>query len=392
MSLIRVHQFADRAGLATLMAVCFAGIITVLLAHHPQYDDWDAFAYVAVALRDAGTPLDQVHRETFQVMRAFLPPAYWDLLTGHGDVDPEFRQALTANASAFMAQLPFYSVKPIYPMLMAILYETGAGMTASAMAITSAAYFGFGLVVYFWFRCWMQPFIAFAAMALTILNPYLVSVGRAMIPDMLSVLTIFTAVFVVLEHRRFAAVSVALLLFALLIRPENIIYAGVFIIYMGYRRDIRLPWIATLLAGLAAVYLIVARTSGYYGWQTLFEFTFINKSSTFVEVHHEIAFYANVYLSRIDRILFGRFGELPVFALVAFGALCLKLGRPDYQSDRYLHLVLICIVLAPARMVILPRESVRGLLPVYMLVTVALIQACCEMVQVTAQRAASLRN
>jgi hypothetical protein len=213
-----------------------------------------------------------------------------------------------------------------------------------------------------------------------------------MIPDMLSVLTIFTAVFVVLEHRRFAAVSVALLLFALLIRPENIIYAGVFIIYMGYRRDIRLPWIATLLAGLAAVYLIVARTSGYYGWQTLFEFTFINKSSTFVEVHHEIAFYANVYLSRIDRILFGRFGELPVFALVAFGALCLKLGRPDYQSDRYLHLVLICIVLAPARMVILPRESVRGLLPVYMLVTVALIQACCEMVQVTAQRAASLRN
>lgn len=393
MSLMRVHRFASRAGLANLMAFCFPAFIAVLLAHHPQYDDWDAFGYVAVALRDAGTPLGQVHRETFQVMREFLPPADWDLLTGRGDVDAEFRQALTANARTFLAQLPFYSVKPIYPMLMAILYEAGAGMTTSAMAITSAAYFGFGILVYLWFRRWMQPLIAFVTMALTILNPYLVAVGRTIIPDMLSVLTIFAGAFVMIEHRRFAAASAALLLFAVLIRPENIIYAGVFITYMGYRRDIQLTWVATLLAGSAAVYLIIDRMSGYYGWQTLFEFSFINKSMTSAAAHHDIMFYAKVYLDHMDRILFGHFGELPVFALIAFGALCLKSRKPDFRTDPYFHLVLICIVLALGRMVILPRESARGLLAVYMLVTVAFVQACCElMAQVTAQWVTSLRN
>jgi hypothetical protein len=70
-------------------------------------------------------------------MKDFLPPAYWDLLTGHGSVDPEFRQEVATNGNAFMAQLPFYSVKPAYPALMAALSEAGIGVATSAMAIRS---------------------------------------------------------------------------------------------------------------------------------------------------------------------------------------------------------------------------------------------------------------
>ena len=139
-----MQRYANHSALANVMAFCFLIVIAVLLVRHPQYD-WDAFAYVAVALRDAGMLADQIHSATFKIMQDFLPPAYWDLLTGHGGVDPEFRQAVATNANAFMAQLPFFSVKPVYPVLMAALYKVGAGMITSAMAIVSAAYFGFGV-------------------------------------------------------------------------------------------------------------------------------------------------------------------------------------------------------------------------------------------------------
>ena len=375
-----MQRYANQAGLANIMAFCFLSFIAVLLVRHPQYNDWDALAYVAVALRDAGMPADQIHSTTYKIMQDFLPPAYWDLLIGHGSVDPEYRQAVAANASAFSAQLPFYSVKPVYPALMAALYVAGAGMIASAMVITSAAYFGFGVLVYVWFRRWMPPMIAFATMALMMLNPYLVAAGRTIIPDMLSALAIVSAAFVMMEHRALALLSAAILLFAILIRPENIIYAGLFILYMAYRSDIRLSWATMLLVGAAAIYLIETRASGNYGWKTLFEYTFVNKSVTPAEqVHHNILFYVEAYLGRIDLILFGSSVELPIFALVTFGVLCLKSRTHSAWADPYAHLVLICIVLAFARMAILPQNLGRGLLAVYMLLTIVFAQACCEL-------------
>ena len=233
-----MQPYANQARLANIMAFSFLILIAVSLVRHPQYD-WDTFAYVAVALRDAGTPADQIHSATFKIMHDFLPPAYWDLLIGQNcSVDPEFRQAVAANGNAFMAQLPFFSVKPLYPALMAALYEVGAGMIASGMAIAAAAYFGFGVLVYVWFRRWMPPMVAFATMALMMVNPYLVAVGRTIWPDMLSALAIASAAFVMIEHRRLALVSAAILLLAILIRPENILYAGLFLVYMGYRGDI----------------------------------------------------------------------------------------------------------------------------------------------------------
>jgi hypothetical protein len=380
-----VQQYTNQPGLANVMASCFLIFIAVLLVRHPRYDNWDAFAYVAVALRDAGMPADQIHGATFKIMQDFLPPAYWDLLTGHGSVDAEFRQAVATNASAFMEQLPFYSVKPVYPALMAASWEAGAGMIASAMAIGSAAYFGFGVLVYVWFRRWMQPVIAFAIMALMMLNPYLVAVGRTISPDMLSALAIALTAFVIIEHRRLALVSAAILLLAILIRPENIIYAGLFLVYMGYRGDIRLSWVVMLLVGVAAIYLIETQASGNYGWKTLFEYTFVNKSvAPAEEAHHNILFYVEAYLGRIDLILFGSSVELPIFALVTFGALCLKSRTPAFWTDPYVHLVLICIVLAFARIAILPQNLGRALLAVYMLLTIAFVQACCDlMAQVT---------
>ena len=378
----RIGEFANREMPANILAFCFLLFIAVLISHHPEYDDWDIFAYVGVALRYSGVQADQIHSATLHIMQQFLPPAYWDLLTGHGSVDPEFRQAVAANGNAFMAQLPFYYVKPVYPMLMALLYAEGVDLPDAGMAISAAAYFGFGLLLYLWFRRWMPPLVACITMALITLNPYLVAMGRTIGPDMLSDLAIVLAGFLMIEHRRLALASAVILLAAVLIRPENILYAGVFLIYMAWTSSLRLPWLGVFLVGTAAIYLLLTRISGNYGWQTQFVYSFVNKMATPVAEHHGVWYYVAAYMGRIDRILFGS-GELPIFALVAFGTLCLKSAKSQVWADRYVHLVLIGFALAAARMIVLPTEAARGLLPVYMLLAVAFVEACSELMAVS---------
>jgi hypothetical protein len=267
----------------------------------------------------------------------------------------------------------------VYPLLMALFYRAGVPLPEAGMDITGAAYFGFGLLLYFWFRGWMSPLMACVIMALFMLNPYLVAMGRTIGPDMLSDLAIAFAAFLMMEHRRLALIGAAVLVLSVLIRPENILYVGIFLLYMGWSGSIRLPWVAFLLVGSAVLYVVMARLSGNYGWQTQFVYTFINKAATPAVEHHGVWYYLGVYLRHIDRILFGS-GELPIFVLVGFGALCLKSHKPDMWSDRYVHLVLICFVLAAARLIVLPTESVRGLLPVYMLLAVAFVGACSELI------------
>jgi hypothetical protein len=84
------------------------------------------------------------------------------------------------------------------------------------------------------------------------------------------------------------------------------------------------------------------------------------------------------YFGRLDRIFLGG-GELPVFALVGYGAVCLKLrANRAYEllQDKYVHLIVIAVVTGLARLVLLPTEAFRGLLPTYMLLIVALVNAC----------------
>jgi hypothetical protein len=61
--------------------------------------------------------------------------------------------------------------------------------------------------------------------------------------------------------------------------------------------------------------------------------------------------------------------------LVALGGILMKFGfRPVW--DKYVHLIVLAGLIGAARMVVLPTEAFRALLPCYMLVTIACIQAC----------------
>src|SRR5947207_2784784 len=89
-------------------------------------------------------PADDLHANrkaaTYRALEASRPPP--DELKGRGKIDPAFRQTVAADSNSFLEQLPFYSVKPLYPELMAAVHRAGLSLVASGLAVSAAVYFG----------------------------------------------------------------------------------------------------------------------------------------------------------------------------------------------------------------------------------------------------------
>jgi hypothetical protein len=361
----------------TVCATLYMLAIASYIAQRPSYS-WDMLAYMAIALNDGGTPVARIHEQAYAALDAALPPDQLDALRGRGSVDADFRQAVAADNDSFLAQLPFYSVKPAYPALMAVLHRIGLGLIDSGIAVSAAAYFGIGMLLYVWFSRWMAPFLAFILMALLVLNPFLVILARNVGPDILSILVLLVGVYLAIERDRPLS-SVIVFIGSVAIRPENILYAGVFILYLGWLGKLAPLRIIVCLAAVGVLYAGMVHLSGNYGWTTQFYYTFIKKSADAGAAPPHMAWidYARMYIGRLDRIVFGQ-DEVPTFVLIGIGGLCLKV-KSDPFTDRYAHLIVIAAVLMVARMIILPSEAFRALLPCYIMVTIAFVHACVEL-------------
>lgn len=383
--------------LATVLAALYLLFFAIYLAPRPNYV-WDNLAYVAIALEHAGIPRDQLHAVTFGLFHDYAPQGAYDAMTGNltegalaastgttalGDL--AFREEMANSSDKFLAQLPFFEVKPVYPALMTILYEFGINPITAGMIISVAAFFGIGMVLFFWFAEWMPAFAALCVMALLVINPWLILQARNVGPDILSVFLLLLGAYLAFGYRDRDTgegmagrplLAAVMFLVAVAVRPENILYAVVFLLYLGVRRSLTIRGTAFLLCGTFVIYFAITLLTGSYGWSTLFHYTFINRTQALGSGPHAMRLldYINFYLGRLDRIVLGQ-GELPVFALVALGGILLKFGFQPLR-DKYVHLIVLAGIIGAARMVVLPTEAFRALLPCYMLVTIACIQAC----------------
>jgi hypothetical protein len=171
------------ARIGLLLAILLSHIYATYFAQRPIYN-WDMVAYVAVALIDAGEPAETVHRKTYDIVAASLPPDRFAELTQSN----ARRVAVAADAARFAAQLPFYTVKPVYPAVMSLLYRAGMYPVTASVAVSAAGYAGICLLLYVWTARWLRPLVAVPVAALLSLCPYLTPIAQLSTPDALSVL------------------------------------------------------------------------------------------------------------------------------------------------------------------------------------------------------------
>jgi len=366
-----------------VLAALISGIYATWFAQRPLYN-WDMIPYVAIALLDAGQPADTLREKTYEIIKNSTAEEAHEFLFGGSKYKKDaynrgadYRYMVANDSKIFSDQLPFYTVKPVYPALMSLLYRIGLDPVRASIAISATAYAAICLLLYVWITQWLNPALSLPIAALLSLNPILTPLAQLATPDALSVFVLLLGTFFVMETR-FLRTGISIFIASVLIRPENIIYAFIFLAFLAAIRRLALTSCAIGLCVAFGIYFAETRLSHNYGWATLFYFTFIDWRILEGALASSLGLsdYAYIYAKELFRLVFSRGAAFPVFALVFFGTILLKFDRPQPWRDPYLHIVFLATVYAAARTAALPGEPDRTLAFPYMLITIAFIHAC----------------
>ena len=142
-----VQNVSRRSRLIGLvLAALISGIYATWFAQKPLYN-WDMIPYVAIALLDAGQPADTLREKTYDIIKNSTAAEAHEFLLG-GSIykkdtynrGADYRYMVANDSKIFADQLPLYTVKPVYPALMSLLYRVGVNPVRASIAISGAAY------------------------------------------------------------------------------------------------------------------------------------------------------------------------------------------------------------------------------------------------------------
>jgi hypothetical protein len=363
--------------LVIVVATLFA--IFLYNFRRPQYD-WDMLPYMVIALMDTGKSFESAHSEVYEAIRSGAPAATYDALTDKFPVsDPKYSSDRVYRANSFLypdkfrEALPYYTIKPIFPMLVAGLRMAGVNLLRAPAILAGMGYLLSCLLIFFWISGWMAVPIAGIITVAMSLTPQLAAVSILTTPDSLSLFVVLLGAYLIVE-RGSLSTGLSVLMVAITIRPEVIIYFIGFALYFGALDRRQFQSFALVIVGLI-LYKII--TLGGYSWSTLFYFTLVDRSIGLPQFVSPLGIldYLRIYRQELTAQVFDPMAALAVFILVAFGALVMKVRAGNFR-DRYFHLVCLVFILAGCRMIILPTSFYRALLPCYILATIAFIQAC----------------
>jgi hypothetical protein len=231
----------------------------------------DLLGYIGVAHVLSGFPEGEIHARTYESAGDFCGRDRVGLARGS-----PYLETIASNPDAFAQQLPFYSVKPVYPLLIAALAQAGINPAAASWAISLAAYVGIAVCVMLWLGANVGlPWAMVAAWSIVSLT-FVVDLARLSTPDAISTLTILVALYQLFVRRR-PLVGLALLVASVAVRPDNLFWlaaAGVYVAVMQPGRRIH-----AAVAGLLGVVIYggIASWSGTHGWRIQFYHQFVGR-------------------------------------------------------------------------------------------------------------------
>ncbi|MEX1181810.1 MAG: hypothetical protein WEF86_01145 [Gemmatimonadota bacterium] len=251
------------------------GVLLALLAANlywsrPHYN-WDMVAYIGVAFRFAGASDEVAHERTYRALRQSVPAEDYELLT-QADA---YRRTVAADYRAFAQQLPFYSVKPIYPLKIALLTQTGVDPVRASVIVSGAAYLLIGAILFLWLSSFLRGFTIVAVTWVIMSLPFMLDLARGSTPDAMSTAVVLTALWLLME-KEWLWPALALLVVSIGVRPDNLLWVFAIAGYAAVRlRNVRVA--ALFSAAGTAVYLLLASWSDNAGWRTLFHHSFVER-------------------------------------------------------------------------------------------------------------------
>lgn len=341
--------------------------------------NWDLVPYAAIAKSLLGTPEHALHEATYSLLsRELSPEAFEKIIEGN-----DYRRAAAERPESFLQQIPFYSVKPLYPFLMAAINFGGAGLITAGRLITLVSYWALAALVFVWLRRYLSPRATLLASLVIMLQPPITHVGRMISPDVLACLLVLLSIYLCFECNKVHG-AMLVLVASTMARPDNVVFV------------LLLPvacWVAGRLSKLAsfawasigaAVYGLQATLSGNYGWKTLMYHTFVEnlvlpKSFT---SPLQLRDYVSIYQEGVLAALASEMLMAAAFCGVI--ALCLLRNVAREGTSHGVSLLAVLSGGAICKFAAYPTELDRVLLPCFIGVTIVLAIAAGRLREVEA--------
>ncbi|HEY8470266.1 MAG TPA: hypothetical protein VIL18_11520 [Longimicrobiales bacterium] len=355
--------------LATVFALL--ALLAANLRWAEPYYNWDMLGYVGAAHRLAGASPVEAHRWTFDRAAEVVPPEQYAWLVEGS----ELGQTVAADPAAFTQQLPFYSVKPAYPLLIRALDALGLEPILASVWISRAAYAAIGLVILLWLWRFLSLGAALATAWAIMAVQVVLETGQLSTPDALSAVVVLSALCLVFEAHRFGT-GLFLLLLSIAIRPDNLLWLMIVAGYVALQdRGARARAGVAAAAGVAAFVALFA-WAGEPGWRALFHHAFV-EPLPYPAAHAPslgLGGYARVYLRETHPANLPPFVVL--FALLGAWLLVSRLRRFG-RGDPGVALLAAVGCFAAVHWLLYPDED-RLLVTGYLVVLVMLVRTLAE--------------
>ncbi len=300
----RVSALNDlRSGVVILLTSAFFLISGIT---SPSYN-WDIVAYVAAAYHQDGLSGKELSAATFNEIRREVDADTFKELTAGDYVDVVFE-----DPSSLEQQMPFYTIKVAYIQLMHLLKELGVSYTSSTYIIsaifTSASVLMMALfLVHFDVPMLWLPVVA-------AVSGYGTTASYST-PDAMGCFFALLLIYLLIRRRRASYIVSAILP---VVRTDLAILS---ILAMAFDFARNKSWYAVLSAAAAlALYFVINRLAGNYGWLNLFNFTFIRITPypKSMEISHDVQAYLGAYATGVRTLISSRHIVIYVFVSYIF--------------------------------------------------------------------------
>jgi hypothetical protein len=340
--------------------LCFFALLSAWAVFQPQYT-WDLLGYIGCAV-DSSDP-KTIHQAAFAAIR--------DVSAGPEiQADNPYRVDVSKNPYHFAEQLPFYSIKPAYVILVKELHHVGLPFPKAAISISAASNFLLAALLWYWLGAYLSGLPLAAACILIMLSPNVLALSRWATPDCLATLLASVAVYLILERRRYFW-GCSLLVVDIWVRTDALVLAGIVFALLFLLRKLDAMQFAALCLLALGSYFTINHFAGNYGWAALFYNSFLGGIVAPGEMVLHLS--RSVYIHQIVRgaFLWLISGSFALYVLL--GGLAIWLNR----SSLYSHMVAAVLAARALSYALYPNGDQRYTAVLFVLIPVALVIAVC---------------
>ena len=371
----------DARFLAPLLAMLVVLIAVGAYALYRPAANADLVDYIATVQQWRGLSGQALSDATYRELEAYLTPAQYADVTGTAG-DPSlnrnvYLRALAADPSALEEQIPFYSVKPLYPGLMLGLGAIGIPLGLASVLISATAYVLLGVLLLIWFRRHLGPWTSTLMASLLVISPPFWVLSQLSSPDALALLLVASAALAFAELRR-PGLSIVVLLIAILARPNAALIAIALIGVASVARPtsgvrLRPIWAVGGVVATVAVTLVLQSVSENYGLGTLYYHAVVAYLPHPAQGAPAVPL-ADVAREYVFRTIHLALSPVPWFTLMGALAIVLRVRRPlAILTDPISLIVVAAFVAMVPGWLTYPNEPERILVGSFLPMVIALV-------------------